>query len=1220
MSVALTALGCSVVRILGQDKTYAGLGYRAGPELVITCAHVVANALRTDPHDPKPPPGEVLLDVPFALGHESEVPVRANVVPTGWIPSAEGSRLSDLALLRVVDTATRLPLPGPLADLDPAISLRGKPFEAYGGPESYEKNLIHLIGEVGACLANGRWQLSVQLPGFLIRPGCSGAPAVDSRTGQIIGLIAQDEQDPEAQTGFLIPAAHLRALLAASGLTRPVPPAFQALRDWVDANLGRTVPALADRVRRFVNHYTGVRDQPMPFVGREGPLAELDRRFAEGGGAFQLVSGPAGLGKSALLLHWMARRLREDPTLRLLFLPVSIGFDTAEERTGLQLLHAQLAGLFAELAFSEGFKPNPKHYRDRIADGWQAIVRRPDERFLLVVDGADEASGTWLAQVLPYEIPANLTLVLAARHHLGQSDGRDWLDEFPVAPECRVADPLELAPLARAAVGEAIIQLGHSFDAVLGREGVLDALYDLTDRGDPLLVGLWAKQLWKSRGQAKGLNPAGLARLRPSYGGFVEVWLDEQRKVWGAGGIEADAQTLRRLLRILALARGPLRLRDWLAVARCLPFELTWDGETARKVLDSAYRLVVGDAESGYAFVHPRLADHFQAELDDIKDERQAVPRAFVKWGAATVTDLDAGLLTPDQCPSYLLRHYSAHVLAAGEPPDLDRHLLPLLGEGWMLAWEEEGGVYSGYAMDIQRVQETLRKSNARRKGPPYRIGGEIRCALIRSSIRSLAERLQPDLIVMLAASGRWTIERAIRVANDLPEPVNRTYALALLAKLALATDRSRRQAISLALDAARQIEDQSMRASMLAVVPSHWAGEPALLGKALAIAHDIGDENCRAEAMAAVATQLALEPAFSGEALADLAQQVAVEPTLLDEALAALAALAAVRGMREERLRIDPEYRWICANIPPDAVEEALATPLMLEPTRLDEAKQAARILAYRIEEDQGLRVDVLVALAGQLAGEERSVVLGEALAIARGSDSVSGWNSAAALRSIAAQLPDDPALLREMLAIAPSIEDDRSRADVLVAVTGQSAGQPVLLREVLKITRGIVLNSPQADVLAAVAGQSAGDPALLREVLEIAGSIKRNKRAVSYTHIIETVAGQLGEKERRALLGDALTAAGEITFERPPADAPAAVAGQSTQGSAAELGESLNATSVSEYFSVSSDIDRGSNLPRDECLEIVKRLTPAIARLGGITAVHETVDAIRDVGRWWP
>jgi hypothetical protein len=254
---------------------------------------VVAAALGTDPREPTPPTGKVLLDLPFAPGGEVGIQASAALAPGGWLPLGEGNKATDLALLRIDDAGTTLPLPGSPAELDPAISLAGKPFAAYGGPKGHERHLVPVEGRVRAPVGNGRWQLSARDSDYPVEPGCSGAPAIDTRTGLVIGLIAQDEQDPAVRAGFLIPTDHLRTLLAAAGIPRPAVPGLRPLRDWVDAHLGRTLPALADPVRRFVDDYADAPDRPMPFAGRAESLAE-------GGRAFQLISDPAGIGQSAL--------------------------------------------------------------------------------------------------------------------------------------------------------------------------------------------------------------------------------------------------------------------------------------------------------------------------------------------------------------------------------------------------------------------------------------------------------------------------------------------------------------------------------------------------------------------------------------------------------------------------------------------------------------------------------------------------------------------------------------------------------------------------------------------------------------------------------------------------------------------------------------------------------------------------------------------------------
>ncbi len=1180
MAVDLTPLQNSLVRVLGLDGFYAGLGYRIATDLVITCAHVVAAAMDTHGAEVEASTVRIMLDVPFATEGEDIVQAPAQVVPGGWLPMRDDKGPSDLALLRVSDGPHSLPLPGSLADLDPALSLTDRVFHAYGGPMGHERHPVHHRGEVRALLGNGRWQLAGRDSEYPIEPGWSGTPAVDDRSGRVIGLIAQDEQDPDVPAAFLIPAAHLRKLLVAAGFSPPFAPGLESLRQWLDAHLRGSY--LADSVRRFVDSYMGDPDRPMPYAGREDELAALDERLASAHGGLVLVSGSAGLGKSALLLHWMARRLRRTPDLHLLFLPVSIRFNTAGELSGLRLLHSQLVGLFAEVAFPEGAKPDLDDYRDRIADGWEAIAKRSGERFLLVVDGADEASGLWLTkQVLPYIIPCNLTVVLAARHKPGHEDGRAWLADFAVASECPIAAPVELGPLKREAVGDVMAQLGPPLDALRDRKGVLDAFYRLTDHGDPLLVNLWIGQLWQDREQIATLSSAEFDRLHPGYRGFVDNWLEDQEKVWKLAGIEAHADDLRRMLRVLALAREPLLLRDWLYLTKRLPVLIRCDFMLARKLLDNAHRLVVGDAEEqGYTFVHPRLADHFRDELMSIKAERLAVPQAFLDWGASIVSALNEGRLAPAQCPAYLLHHYTAHVLAANLPSDeaLDKHLLALLKEGWRGAWEEEEGAYSGYLVDLRRVQETLREVDNTRKGPRYRLAAELRCALIRASIRSLTANLRPELIASLAEAGVWTAVRAARIAEELPDPEERIRTLADIGSQTWGD--TRRKILERALAVVRGTRDEESRARFLVLVAEQLAGETRLLDEALTTARSIANDCDRSYALVAVVDQMDGESVLLGKALEaardigdvlcriDVLAVVAGNPSTEKRLLVMAEALKEARGIFDAESRAYA-LAAIAENLAQgervQVLREALtaARGIANEPQRDEAVASVAELsaeeailcgetmAAVRCIRSDRSRAEVLANLAEPLAGEARSQVLEEALKAAESIDPED--SRAEALAAVAARLGGDEGLLGQVLDAVRRIGSGKTRADVLMVVAEQVTGEALLLREALETARGIDDKPFRAHTLAAVAEKLPQEDRsrVLAEALAAARDIGGKARAwgprlfpqagleESRTYALAAVAEKLGGDERSRVLKESLEGARGIVDAQGRAEA---------------------------------------------------------------------------------
>ncbi|WP_037792946.1 trypsin-like peptidase domain-containing protein, partial [Streptomyces sp. Mg1] len=99
------ALASAVVRVAGTDGTVGGVGFLIAPDLVITCAHVVRDALGPPREHTGAPAGELTLDRPLAG------PGRAAAEVAHWAPPRP-DRTGDIAVLRL-----REPLPGavPLA-------------------------------------------------------------------------------------------------------------------------------------------------------------------------------------------------------------------------------------------------------------------------------------------------------------------------------------------------------------------------------------------------------------------------------------------------------------------------------------------------------------------------------------------------------------------------------------------------------------------------------------------------------------------------------------------------------------------------------------------------------------------------------------------------------------------------------------------------------------------------------------------------------------------------------------------------------------------------------------------------------------------------------------------------------------------------------------------------------------------------------------------------
>src|SRR5262249_1716385 len=109
-----------LVRVHSGSGEVKGAGCLVDAGLVVTCAHVVAKALREKARSEERPVASVVVEFPNS---ESDAPCRARVVEGGWHPAAGAGadRPGDIALL-VLDEETPAPADAVPALLGPAVS------------------------------------------------------------------------------------------------------------------------------------------------------------------------------------------------------------------------------------------------------------------------------------------------------------------------------------------------------------------------------------------------------------------------------------------------------------------------------------------------------------------------------------------------------------------------------------------------------------------------------------------------------------------------------------------------------------------------------------------------------------------------------------------------------------------------------------------------------------------------------------------------------------------------------------------------------------------------------------------------------------------------------------------------------------------------------------------------------------------------------------------
>ena len=349
------------------------------------------------------------------------------------------------------------------------------------------------------------------------------------------------------------------------------------------------------RICNFILEYIGTPQRPVPFGGCQADLQTLDGWLDDPAALpYLLLTAPAGRGKSALLVRWLERR--RDLALPVVFVPISLRFNTASQTVFFAALAARLAHLFGERVPAD-MSQAPDLWRG-MASGYLSRPA-PDRRLLVVLDGLDEATD-WQAGVdlFPFEPPPGLRMVVAARHQANESGPEGWLRRLGWERN-GLARSLTLAPLTHAGVSDVLRSMGVPLDALSARVDIVAELYRLSE-GDPLLVRLYVDDLWQKGAAATRLQPEDLRTLQPGLHGYFDRWWEDQRKQWGRDAPLREP-TVQATLNLLTTALAPLGKDDLLHLSNLS----TWDLEEALRPLA---RLVVGDGRTqGYAFSHPRL-------------------------------------------------------------------------------------------------------------------------------------------------------------------------------------------------------------------------------------------------------------------------------------------------------------------------------------------------------------------------------------------------------------------------------------------------------------------------------------------------------------------------------------------------------------------------------------------------------------------------------------
>jgi len=527
-------------------------------------------------------------------------------------------------------------------------------------------------------------------------------------------------------------------------------------------------------------------------------------------------------------------------------------------------------------------------------------------------------------------------------------------------------------------------------------------------------------------------------------------WWDERRRLWGEDAPLRE-QFVRDVFGLLACALGSLRREDLLALVGDSA-EAGWGVE---EVLLVECPFVIGYGEPlGYVISDPGLREYLHDRLTE--RERTTWEGRFLDWGRGILRDLEVGKLSPEAAPPYAIQYYGAHLERTG---GRDTDLFSLVSDAWRRAWNSLEGCYSGFLVDVERAWRAgaeIDRLEAEKDHIAPQLGMEVRCALCKSSVVSLASQIPPLMLGALVEKKVWTPAQGLGYTLSAPEDQRPLAVLgpylsdellhrALVATLAIEDWQVQAHQLS---DLAPYLSEAMLRETLPVVVGNleKWAlwGElgklashlsPESVREVLIAAQGLKDWRARTDAM------VALTPHLSEERL--------------QEALSTARKLENVGAQGFVLAKMIPHL--------PQADRAGLVTEVLKAVQSAEDGQYSLnaliQVIRYLPQAERDRRLLELLAAVSELEEEVFRVValdelacymteplVKEALEVVR--DIKASWAKAYALDKMAPYLP--VSLLREAFVIAKAIEDKSQRADTLASLAPHMSES--LLEEALK------------------------------------------------------------------------------------------------------------------------------------------------------------------------
>lgn len=408
------------------------------------------------------------------------------------------------------------------------------------------------------------------------------------------------------------------------------------------------------------------------FGGRRREIRCIIDAIDSRSSGYVLVTGPSGIGKSALLKHLMDRLPRRGRSIAVHF--ISRLIHGASEKFFLTNVLAQIQSVTgADNPTSHLEWDLRRQLCEALSDGLPEKTE-----LILIIDGVDEATPQWQIDhsILPTRLPDGIHVILSARTGV-ETDWRETLG-VPVSDNAIVT----LGRLHIEDILECVRQIPNPPADKKVRRFAAERLYDLSE-GDPFYLADLLLALEQAGGDIGKLKDYPIGANQ-----YLRQWWRDASSI----ATVHDINTFADLMGTFAVAKGPITREVMLDLSS----KDTLRGVSYDSLIQSARRYLAGCDVEGFQLAHPRIAEFVQNEMsDEIHVYRDRFADLALRWRDH---DLSKGARL------YALTYGLHHLLAEKRFSDLQRILTPQ----WFSTKMECFGYSSALIKDMDLVCDAI--------------------------------------------------------------------------------------------------------------------------------------------------------------------------------------------------------------------------------------------------------------------------------------------------------------------------------------------------------------------------------------------------------------------------------------------------------------------------------------------------------------------------------